>query len=124
MAKKVEPKNGKYKLEDPRDTDLEGIDDKKYDVFTDEEKLAAARTAFPGYNWFASYTIMDKQGNVVRDLPEYTIKSDKPDADNVQLYYYLDQAANPLRYDTEDKAGKKRMKAKLKLGDPPLGTVP
>jgi hypothetical protein len=121
---KIEPKNGKYKLGDSRDTDLEGIDDKKYDVITDEEKLAAARRDFPGYTWFASYSITDKNGNVVRDLPEYTIKTDKPDAENVQLYYYLDQAANPLTYDTEDKDGKKRIKAKLKLGDPPLGSVP
>lgn len=121
---KIEPKDGKYKLGDSRDTDLEGIDDKKYDVFTEEEKLTAARNAFPSYTWFVSYTITDKQGNVVRDLPEYTIKSDKPDAESVQLYYYLDQAANPLSYDTEDKDGKKRIKAKLKIGDPPVGTVP
>jgi len=121
---KIEPKDGKHKLGDSRDTDLEGIDDKKYDVVTDDEKLAAARRDFPGYNWFASYTITDKQGNVVRDMPEYTIKSDKPDAEGFQLYYYLDQAANPLSYDTEDHGGKKRVKAKLRLGDPPLGSVP
>ena len=124
MAKVNRNKDGKYKLGDSRDTDLEGIDDNKYDVYTDEEKLAAAWRDFSGYTWFASYTITDKQGNVVRDLPEYTIKSDKPDAENVQLYYYLDQAANPLSYDTEDKDGKKRVKAKLRIGDPPLGTVP
>jgi hypothetical protein len=124
MAKKIDPQNGKYKLGDTRDTDLEGIDEKKYNVFTDDEKLAAARQDFPDYNWFVSYTITDKDGNVVRELPEYTIRSDKPDSETFQLYYYLDRAANPLTYDAEDKNGKKRLKAKLKVGDPPMGSVP
>lgn len=125
MAKKIDPQNGKYKLGDRRDTDLEGIDDKKYNVFTEDEKLAAARRDFPGYTWFVSYTITDKDGNIVRDMAEYTIKFDKADTENFELYYYLDQAANRLSYDTEDsKAGKKRARAKLRLGDPPLGTVP
>ena len=123
MAKVNPDKDGKYKLGGSKDTDLEGIDDKIYDVYTDDEKLAAAQRDFPGYTWFASYTIKDKNGNVVRDLPEYTIKLDKT-ADNFKLYYYLDQAANPLSYDTEDKNGKKRAKAKLKIGDPPIGSVP
>jgi hypothetical protein len=123
MAKVNPDKDGKYKLGGSKDTDLEGIDDKKYDVYTDDEKLAAARRDFPGYTWFASYTIKDKNGNVVRELAEYTIKLDKPEGD-FKLYYYLDQAANPLSYDTEDKDGKKKAKAKLKIGDPPLGSVP
>jgi len=123
MAKVDPDKDGKYKLHGSKDTDLEGIDDKKYDVFTETEKLAEAQKNFSGYTWFASYTIKDKSGNVVRDLPEYTIKLDKT-ADDMKLYYYLDQAANPLSYDTEDKDGKKRAKAKLKIGDPPLGSAP
>jgi hypothetical protein len=124
MAKVNLDKDGKYKLRGSKDTDLEGIDDKKYDVFTEEEKLTEAKAHFPTYNWFVSFTIKDKDGNVVRDLPEYTIKFDKPDGDNLHLYYYLDEAANPLSHDTEDKNGKKRVKAKLKIGDPPLGSVP
>ena len=123
MAKVNPDKDGKYKLGGSKDTDLEGIDVKKYDVYTDDEKLVAAQRDFGGYTWFASYTIKDKNGNVVRELPEYTIKLDKPEG-NLKLYYYLDQAANPLSYDTEDKDGKKRAKAKLKIGDPPLGSVP
>jgi hypothetical protein len=121
---RVEPKNGKHKLGDSRDTDLEDIDDKKYDVFTDDEKLAAARRDFPGYTWFASFTIKDKQGNVVRELSEYTIKFDDIDSGDFKLYYYLDQAANPLPYEKENKDGKKKVKAKLRIGDPPIGTVP
>jgi hypothetical protein len=125
MMAKVNPdKDGKYKLGGSKDTDLEGIDDKKYDVSTDEEKLAEAKAHFPNYTWFASYTITDKQGNVVRDLPEYTIKFDQPDDENFQLYYYLDEAANPLSYESEQKNGKKRAKAKLKIGDPPVGSWP
>ena len=123
MAKVNPDKDGKYKLGGTKDTDLEGIDHNKYDVYTDDEKLAAAQRDFPGYTWFASYTIKDKNGNVVRELTEYTIKLDKPEGD-FKLYYYLDQAANPLSYDTEDKDGKKKAKAKLKIGDPPLGSVP
>ena len=121
---KIEPKNGKYKLDDPKDTELEGIDNKKYNVYTDDEKLDAARKAFPHYNWFVSFSITDKEENVVRDLAEYTLKFDEPDAETFQLYYYLDQAANPLSYETEDKDGKKRVKAKLKIGDPPIGHYP
>ncbi len=123
MAKVDPDKDGKYKLGGSKDTDLEGIDNKKYDVYTDDDKLKAAQREFGSYNWFASYTIKDKNGDVVRELPEYTIKLDKPEGD-FKLYYYLDQAANPLSYDTEDKDGKKRAKAKLKIGDPPLGSVP
>ena len=124
MAKVDPDKDGKFKLKGPKDTDLEGIDSKKYDVFTETEKLAEAEKNFPRYTWFASYTIKDKEGNVVRDLAEYTIKFDKPDADTFQIYYYLDQAANPVGHDTEDNNGKKRVKVKLKIGDPPLGSVP
>ena len=117
---KVDPKEGKYKLGGSKDADLEGIDDKKYNVFTDEEKLANAKRDFPTYTWFASYTIQDKNGNNVRELAEYTIKFDKPDVDNFQFYYYLNGQAYPLPHEVDNK----RAKVKLKVGDPPTGTVP
>lgn len=122
---KVDPRNGKYELGGPKDTDLEGIDGKQYDVFTEEEKLAEAKIRYPNYNWFVSFTINDKNGNVVRNLPEYTIEVDKPDSGTFDLYYYLDGTAHSLQYeDTDNKEGKKRVKAKLNIGDPPVGGVP
>ena len=125
MAKKVDPKDGKYKLDDSKDTELEGIDDQKYNVFTEEDKLANARRDYPQYTWFVSYTIKDKAGNDVRNLAEYTIKLDKSDSENVQLYYYLDGTAHLLQYeDTDNKGNKKRVKAKLGIGDPPVGHFP
>lgn len=122
--RRIRPQNGKYKLDDPRDTDLEGISDQEYDVFTDDEKLDAARKAFPGYTWFASYTITDKQGDIVREVPEYSIYFNPPDASDFLVYYYLDQAANPVSHKIEERNGKKRVRVKLRLGDPPMGTVP
>lgn len=122
---KIDPKDGKYKLGGSKDTELEGIDDKKYNVFTEEEKLAEAIQRYPNYNWFVSYTITDKDDKVVGSLPEYTMKFDKPDSKDSKLYYYLDGAAHPVNYeDAEDKNGKKRGKAKLTVGDPPNGFYP
>lgn len=123
---KIQPRNGKYELRGPRDTDLEGIDSKKYDVFTDDEKLANAQRDYPTYHWFASYTIKDKDGKEVRELPhDYTIRLDRPDSENFQLYYYFEgQAYSFSHQDAEDKGNKKRVKAKLKIGDPPTGYFP
>lgn len=122
---KVEPKDGKYKLDDSKDTELEGIDDKKYNVFTEEDKLANAKRDYPTYTWFVSYIIKDKDGNDVRNMPEYTIKLDRPDSEQFELYYYLDGTAYPLQFeDTDNKGSKKRVKAKLDIGDPPTGSFP
>lgn len=125
MEKANPDKDGKYKLGGSKDTDLEGIDSKKYDVFREEEKLANARRDFPMYDWFVSYVIKDKNGREVRDLPEYIMKLDKPDSADTKLYYYLDGTAHLLEYeDSENKGNKKRVKAKLTLGDPPTGAYP
>jgi len=122
---KVEPKDGKYQLGGSKDAELEGIDSKKYNVFTDEEKLAEARQRYPDYNWFVSYTVTNKEDKVVRNLPEYTMKLDSPDLENSKLYYYLDGTAHSLPYEgTENKGNKKRVKAKLSVGDPPTGYFP
>jgi hypothetical protein len=125
MAKVDPDKDGKYKLGGSKDTDLEGIDSKKYDVFTETEKLGHAQRDYPNYSWFASYLIKDKNGNEVRTLPEYTIKIDKPASGEFQLYYYLNGTTYPFPHeDTDDKGSKKRVKAKLTIGDPPTGSVP
>ena len=121
MAKVDPDKDGKYKLGGSKDADLEGIDHKKYDVFTETEKLGNAQRDFPNYNWFISFTIKDKNGNTVGDMPEYTIKFDKPTAENFEFYYYLDGKVYPIPHQSEND---KRAKAKLRVGDPPSGTVP
>src|SRR5215213_5437132 len=106
MAKtKIDPRDGKYHLGGSKDAELEGIDDKKYNVFTEDEKLAEAEQRYPAkdhWDWFASYTITDKDGKGVAELPEYTIKADKPDSDGSQLYYYLDGSAHPVPYDATE----------------------
>ena len=118
---KINPSNGKYELGGSKDTDLEGIDAGNYEVFTEEDKLKNARSDYPDYDWFASYTIKDTGGNDVRNLPEYTLIFDTPDKGT--LYYYLDGAVHPVSYedDSQDKGGKSRSRAKLTVGDPPVG---
>ena len=117
---KVNPTNGRYELGGARDVDLDGINDNNYDVFTDEDKLKSAQAAYPEYDWFVSYTIKDKTGNNVEHLREYSLKFDRPDKGI--LYYFLNGSAHQLDYDdAEDKGNKKRAKAKLTVGDPPVG---
>jgi hypothetical protein len=130
----IQPKEGKYNLGGPRDTDLEGINENKYSVYTAEDKLAAAQQDFPaleGWNWFASYTIRENGKDVPKLDKEYTIKFDKPDRTDSKLYYYL-QGSNGQKGtvhqvdydDTDNKGNKKRVKAKLTVGDPPMGSYP
>ena len=129
----VHPENGKYKLGGSKDTDLEGIKEDKYQVFTDDDKLADAQSDYPDYKWFASYTIKEG-GNDVRELPEeYTITFNKPERtpgkSAPELYYYLkgsgNSKGNVYRVNHEDMPGNSgRARAKLKVGDPPLGTFP
>ena len=80
MAKeeKVKEKNGIYELGGSKDTDLEGIDESKYDVFLTDKNLAEAKSKYPNIDWFACYTIKDKSGKEVGNMPAYTIKFDKP----------------------------------------------
>jgi hypothetical protein len=116
----VNPTNGRYELGGSRDVDLDGINANDYDVFTDEDKLKSAQAAYPDYDWFVSYTIKDKAGNDVRDLPEYSFKFERPEKGN--LYYFLDGSAHPIDYgDAEDKGDQRRAEAKLTVGDPPVG---
>lgn len=117
----VNPSNGnKYGLGGPKDVDLDGINSNNYDVFTDDDKLQSAKDAYPDFDWFVSYTIKDKAGNNVRNLAEYSLKFDRPDRGT--LYYFLDGTAHPINYeDDDDKGNKKRAKARLTVGDPPVG---
>ena len=130
---KIDPKDGKYELGDPEDTVLENIDSKKYDVYTEEEKLSKAQTdpKYPNYVWFVSFTITDKDGKPVDKLDkDYTIKLNQLPSGS-ELYYYVPATppqfgtAYPISFDSaEDKGNKKRIKAKLKDGDPPIGHYP
>ena len=122
----IKPQNGRYQLGGSKDADLDGINDTKYNVFTDEEKLREAKERYPKYHWFASYTITDKNDKVVRELPEeYTLRLDRPDAEDFQLYYYFEGKVHNFPYeDAGMKGEKKRIKAKLKIGDPPTGHYP
>jgi hypothetical protein len=123
---KIDPKEGKYELGDTEDTVLEDINPDKYDVNTETTKLQQAQAAYGAYRWFVSFTITDKQGNNVRTLDkQYTIKINKPVSDQSKLYYYLGGPPQLVSHQSaEDKNGKKRIKAKLNLGDPPVGFYP
>jgi hypothetical protein len=126
----VPRRGGKYGLGGSKDTDLEDIDDGKYNVFTATEetnkKLQEAQAAYPHYTWFASFTIKDKQGNDVRTLDkQYTIELDQLPSENSELYYFLDGTAHKFPHQPgPDKNGRKRIKAKLNVGDPPTGAYP
>jgi hypothetical protein len=138
MAQVPRGTDGKHQLGGSKDAELEGLAP-KYSVFTDEEKLNAAERDFPrsqGYTWFTSFTIKENGNDVRGDLTtEYTLKFDKPD-DNpdgtrAKLYYYLQGdrgkkgTIHEIQFsDTDNKGNKKRVKANLRIGDPPVGTVP
>ena len=118
---KVQLKDGKHGLGGSKDTDIEGIDTTKYDVFTTDKNLAEARAKYPNIDWFACFTIKDKSGKQVGDMPAYTITFDKPASGT--LYYYYNGTANSLTFsDTGKKGNKNRVKATLTIGDPPIGT--
>jgi len=120
---KINPDNGKYKLGGSKDTDLEGIDSKTYDVFTETEKLTEAQNKFNDVSWFVSFTITHKDGTKVDDMPEYKIKFNKPKEgdETFALYYYLGGERYSLNHQSEHS---KRAVAKLTIGDPPMGSVP
>ena len=118
--KKIKEKNGKYYLGGSKETDLLGIDKSKYDVFSTDKNLAEAISKYPDYDWFICFTIKDKAGKQVGDMPAYTIKFNKPASGN--LYYYYNGTAHQLSFsDTGKKGNKKRVKATLTIGDPPIG---
>ena len=122
MAKetKIKEKNGKYYLGGSKETDLIGVDNSKYDVYTTDKNLDAAKRDYPNYDWFVCYTIKDKSGKQVGSMPAYTIKFNKPASGN--LYYYYNGSAHQISYsDTENKGNKRRVKATLTIGDPPIG---
>jgi hypothetical protein len=131
MAKiEYDEKDKNHKLGGSMDTDLEELDS-KYEVFTDDVKLAAAQGDFPNYTWFASYSIKEG-GKDVQELPhDYVIKFDKPENPNSKCYYYLQGSVNnkgtihEVNFEaTANKGNKQRVKAYLKIGDPPIGYYP
>jgi hypothetical protein len=115
---KVNPSNGKHSLGGSKDAELEDIDSNLYDVFTTDKNLAAARAAYPDYDWFACFSVKDKKGNY--STISYTLKFDRPSSG--KLYYYYNGTVHPLEYvDTDNKRNKRRVKATLNVGDPPIG---
>lgn len=117
---KINPSGDKYGLGGSKDTDLDGIDSNTYDVFTDDDKLADARRDFSTYDWFASYTVKYKNGGQVGTMPAYKLKFDKPASG--KLYYYLNGNVYEVGYEDDgEKNGKKRVKATMTIGDPPVG---
>ncbi len=116
---KVNPSNKIFGLRGSRDTDISDLDPDQYDVFTTDKNLAEAKSAFPTYDWFACFSVKDKQGNFAN--VNYTVTFNKPDSGN--LYYYLNGSVHPLQYsDTNPKGTQARVKATLNVGDPPIGT--
>lgn len=119
--KKIKEKNGKYYLGGSKETDLIGVDKSKYDVITTDKNLAEAKSKYPNYDWFTCFTIKDKSGKQMGKMPAYTIKFNKlPSGKN--LYYYYNGTAHQLSFsETEKKGNKRRFKATLTIGDPPIG---
>ena len=111
----VRPSNGRHDLGGTRHAALEGIDAGHYDVFMTDKNLAAARAAYPDYDWFTCFSVKDKQGKFA-DIT-YTLTFDVP-ASGTNLYYYYNGTANRLDYSA---AGNGRVRATLTVGDPPIG---
>jgi len=115
---KINPADGKYNLGGRKDVELEGINPSQYDVFSTDKNLAEAKSKYPNIDWFACFSVKDKTGQYANI--SYTLKFDKPDSGT--LYYYLNGTANPVPFENiEDKGNKKRVKATLNVGDPPVG---
>lgn len=115
---KIRRSIGVYGLGGSRDTDLLGIDNTRYDVFASDKNLDAARAAYPDYDWFACFSVKDKKGNYANI--SYDITFDKPTSGN--LYYYYNGNVIQLNFvASDDKKTKKRVKATLNVGDPPIG---
>ncbi len=115
----VRPTNGRHNLGGSRNAELEDIDASRYNVFTTDKNLAAARQAYPNYDWFACFSVKDKQGNYA-NIP-YTLTFDTPPAGS-KLYYFFNGTANELNYtDAGNRGNQARVKASLNVGDPPIG---
>lgn len=115
----VRASNGRHGLGGSRDADLEGIDPNRFDVFTTDKNLAAARSAYPNYDWFACFSVKDKQGNYAN--VSYTLSFNKP-ASGGTLYYFYNGTAHQLSYtDAPNKGNQRRVRASLNVGDPPIG---
>ena len=115
----VHPSNGRHGLGGSRDADLEGIDPNQYDVFTTDKNLAAARQAYPDYDWFACFSVKDKRGNYAN--VRYTLTLDRPPA-GTTLYYYYNGTANRLDHvDAGNKGNQPVVRVTLNVGDPPIG---
>ena len=113
-----DPTTKKHGLGGSKDAELEGINASEYDVFATDKNLSEAQTKYPNIVWFACFSVKDKSGQYANI--SYTLKFDKPASGT--LYYYLNGKAHQLSYeDTDDKKGKKRVKATLTVGDPPVG---
>lgn len=115
----VHPSNGKHSLGSARDAELEGIDSGQYDVFLTDKDLAAARAAYPSYDWFVCFSVKDKQGKYAN--VSYTLTLNKPPS-GTNLYYYHNGTAIQLSYsDSPGKGNQNRVKVQLSVGDPPIG---
>ncbi len=114
----VQASNGKFNVGGSRDVDLEDIDPNQYNVFTTDKNLAAARKAYPKYDWFACFTVKDKRGNDANI--RYTVTFNKPASGT--LYYFYNGTAVEVGYDdAPNKGNQQRSKATLTVGDPPIG---
>ncbi len=115
---RVAPSNGIFSLGGTKDAEIADLDPNAYDVFTTDKDLAAARAAFPGYDWFTCFSVKDKQGNYAN--VSYTLRFNKPASGN--LFYYHNGAVHPVQYgDAGSKGSQARSRATLNLGDPPIG---
>lgn len=109
---------GKHVLGGQKNAELEGVS-QEYEVFTTDKNLQAAKDKYPSYDWFACFSVKDKAGNYANIT--YTLKFDKP-AEGKKLYYFLNDSAHEIAFtNAEDQKNKKRVKATLTVGDPPVG---
>ena len=119
MAKKEWKKlKNQSKIKD-KNTEIE-IDTDEYGVSDSTKNLANAQNDYPNYDWFACYTIKDKNGNDVDKVTGgYTIKFDKPESGKLYYYYKDGNKGRIMEVGFSIENGK--AKATLNIGDPPIG---
>ncbi len=116
---KVTPSNGIWSLGGTRDAEISGIDPNQYDVYTETDKLDAARQDFPSYEWFTSFTVTKKGQNAPANV-QYTLTFNGPVTGT--LYYYLNKNVHALQPgNAPNKGNQARMRTTLNVGDPPIG---
>ena len=124
---RVTPSNGVHGLGGSHDTDVNVPQGKTdWTVYIDDDKLAKAKAAaasakIDNINWFAWFTVKDKNGQHVKET--YTVTFDAPtDGGKHTFYAYDGSTVKEIGTTGAGRKGNKaRMQVTFSVGDPGIG---